>query len=105
MKYTMKKCLLLMLSLAFVAALAGCGTTAGSEESDASSTEAESSETPTEEPSDGISAEEQTLQDCYLVTNVYGDGQKPWYIVLVYDTEIDPSSVSTEDYEVDGYEI
>ncbi|MCD8021548.1 MAG: hypothetical protein LUF30_00690, partial [Lachnospiraceae bacterium] len=105
MKYTIKNCLLLMLSLAFAAALAGCGATAGSEESDVSSSETESSETLDEEPSDEISTDEQTLQNCYLVTNVYGDGQKPWYAVLVYDAEIDPSSVSTEDYEVDGYEI
>lgn len=105
MKYTMKNCLLMMFSLAFVVALAGCGATASSEESVVSSTETESSETPAEEPSAEISADEQTLQDCYLVTNVYGDGQKPWYIVLEYDAEVDPTSVSIEDYEVDSYEI
>ncbi|MCD7750758.1 MAG: hypothetical protein LUI10_03305 [Lachnospiraceae bacterium] len=101
----MKNCLLMMLSLAFVLTFAGCGTTASSEESDVSSAEIESSETPVEEISDESNTEEFTLQDCYLVTNVYGDGQKPWYVVLAYDAEIDPSSVSTEDYEVDGYEI
>lgn len=105
MKYTMKKCILMVLSLALVVTFAGCGTTANSEEGDVSSTETESSETPVEESSDESSTEELSLQNCYLVTNVYGDGQKPWYIVLAYDAEVDPTSVSTEDYEVDGYEI
>ncbi|MCD8154085.1 MAG: hypothetical protein LUF78_05285 [Clostridiales bacterium] len=105
MKYTMKKCLLMMLSLIFAVTLAGGGTTVSAEEDGGSSTETESSETLAEEPSDESSADERTFQDCYLVTNVYGDGQKPWYVVLAYDAEIDPSSVLTEDYEVDGYEI
>ncbi len=39
-----------------------------------------------------------------LVTDVYGDGQKPWYIVVEYDSEIDADSVSEEDYTVEDYE-
>ncbi len=40
-----------------------------------------------------------------LVTNVYGDGQKPWYVVLEYDEEISSDSVETGDFEVEGYDI
>ncbi len=43
--------------------------------------------------------------DIHLVTDVYGDGQKAWYVVLDYGTQIDPDSVAAEDYAVDGYEI
>ncbi len=111
MKYTRKNCLLIMLSLVFVVTLAGCGTTVSSEEGDVSSsetessTETESSESMAEDTSTESSTDEPSLQDCYLVTNVYGDGQKPWYIVLAYDAAVDPTSVSAEDYEVDSYEI
>ncbi len=45
------------------------------------------------------------LRGIYLVTDVYGDGQKPWYVVLEYDRDLAPESVSADDYEVEGYEI
>lgn len=41
----------------------------------------------------------------YLITNVYGDGQKPWLVVLEYSSTIDPESVSVDDYAVENYEI
>lgn len=40
-----------------------------------------------------------------LTTNVYGDGQKPWYVSVEYDQPVDPESVSAEDFTVEGYEI
>ncbi|MCD7825151.1 MAG: hypothetical protein LUH14_04220 [Clostridiaceae bacterium] len=45
------------------------------------------------------------LEKYYLVTNVYGDGQKPWYVVLEYNSSINPDSVSADDYEVENYDI
>ncbi len=85
MKHSVKRYLFILCSLLLGAVLTGCNTESTS-----------SAETEVTEP---------TLQDCYLVTNMYGDGQKPWYIVLEYDAEVDASAVSAEDYQVESYDI
>ncbi|MCD7834049.1 MAG: hypothetical protein LUH00_08690 [Lachnospiraceae bacterium] len=89
----------LSLTLAFVLA-AGCGITAGAEESEASSASAAAEEVLSENGTDTSG-----VASYYLVTNMYGDGQKPWYLVIEYNTELDPSGISTDDFEVNNYEI
>ncbi|MCD8013003.1 MAG: hypothetical protein LUG99_07495 [Lachnospiraceae bacterium] len=100
MKNNMKKCISKMLSLMLVLVFAaGCGITASSEESEAAvgtGTEEGSAENDT-----GISS----VENYYLVTNVYGDGQKPWYLVIEYSSEVDPSTVSADDFEIEDYDI
>ncbi|MCD8397243.1 MAG: hypothetical protein LUD12_08700 [Lachnospiraceae bacterium] len=101
MKHNMKKNLSSFLSLMLAFALtAGCEINASAEESEETSTEAVIEKALSENDTD-----EAESYSYYLVTNIYGDGQKPWYLVVDYKTEIDPSSVSTDDFEVDNYEI
>ncbi|MCD7769458.1 MAG: hypothetical protein LUH36_04995 [Oscillospiraceae bacterium] len=100
----MKKLTAILLALALTLALAGCSTAAASDEDSGAEAEAEAEmvgASETEAPEGEIVA----LTDHYLVTDVYGDGQKPWYVVLEYSTAIDPASVSADDYEIDGYTI
>ncbi len=66
---------------------------------------AEPVEEETEVAEEVAEATEPELEDYYLVTNVYGDGQKAWYVVLEYDTAIDPDSVSIDSFEVTDYEL
>lgn len=51
-----------------------------------------------------ISSEE-AIVSYSLVTNVYGDGQKPSVAVLEYSDEINPESISVDDYSIEGYDI
>ncbi|MCC8029535.1 MAG: hypothetical protein LIO75_07060 [Lachnospiraceae bacterium] len=87
----MRKCLSVLLSLILALALAGCGASESSGGGEETSAETESAAA--------------ALEGGYLVTDVYGDGQKPWYVVLDYGSEIDPDSVSADDYEVENYDI
>ncbi len=103
----MKKRTTALISLLCCAALVltACGSS-----STATATEAAPEESETEaetEAAETVEAEavEPELEDYYLVTNVYGDGQKAWYVVLEYNTPIDPSSVSVGSYEVTDYEL
>ncbi|MCD7840942.1 MAG: hypothetical protein LUG56_00555, partial [Lachnospiraceae bacterium] len=89
----------LSLTLAFALA-AGCGITAGAEESEETSAAAAAEEVLSETSTDSSG-----VASYYLVTNMYGDGQKPWYLVIEYNTELDPSGVSADDFEVNNYEI
>ncbi|MCD8322192.1 MAG: hypothetical protein LUC89_04820 [Oscillospiraceae bacterium] len=98
----MKKLTAILLALALTLALAGCSAAAASNENSGAEAEAETTEAAETEAPEGESI---ALTDYYLVTDVYGDGQKPWYVVLEYSTAIDPASVSTEDYEIDGYTL
>ncbi|MDD6690462.1 MAG: hypothetical protein PUE63_01245 [Lachnospiraceae bacterium] len=77
----MKKRRTLALLGAGVLLLEGCGST----QSTTASTATKAAEASTET----ISTQ--------LVTNVYGDGQKPWYVALTYDRTISAESVSTDD--------
>ncbi len=45
------------------------------------------------------------VKSIHLVTDMYGDGQKPWYVVIEYDRDLLPDGVAAEDYEVEDYEI
>jgi len=89
----------LSLTLAFVLA-AGCGITAGAEENEEFSATAAAEDVLSENGTDTSG-----VASYYLVTNMYGDGQKPWYLVIEYTTELDPSGVRADDFEVDNYEI
>ncbi|MCD7817758.1 MAG: hypothetical protein LUH07_01720 [Lachnospiraceae bacterium] len=101
MKCSMKKNLSSFLSLTLAFSLtAGFGISASAEESAKTSTEAVAEETFPENSTDTSD-----VNSYYLVTNMYGDGQKPWYLVIDYGIDLDPSSVSTDDFEVDNYEI
>jgi len=51
------------------------------------------------------SADKAGLERNWLITNVYGDGQKPWIIVLEYSEPIDASSVTADDYSTETYDI
>jgi predicted peptidase len=55
--------------------------------------------------SEGSGSEKLTVTGQTLITDVFGDGQKAWIAVLKYGTNIDPSSVSTDDFEVENYDI
>jgi len=101
MKCSMKKNLSSFLSMTLAFSLtAGFGINASAEESVKTSTEAVSEETLPENSTDTSG-----VNSYYLVTNMYGDGQKPWYIVIDYGVELDPSGVRADDFEVDKYEI
>ncbi|MCC8101567.1 MAG: hypothetical protein LIP11_04660 [Clostridiales bacterium] len=101
MKCSMKKNLSSFLSLMLAFSLtAGFGINASAEESAKTSTEAVAEETIPENSTDTSG-----VNSYYLVTNMYGDGQKPWYIVIDYGVELDPSGVRADDFEVDNYEI
>ncbi|MCD8076556.1 MAG: hypothetical protein LUF27_16300 [Lachnospiraceae bacterium] len=101
MKCSMKKNLSSFLSLTLAFSLtAGFGINASAEESVKTSTEDVSEETFPENSTDTSG-----VNSYYLVTNMYGDGQKPWYIVIDYGVELDPSGVRADDFEVDNYEI
>lgn len=52
-----------------------------------------------------FAAEASVPEEIYLVTNVFGDGQKAWYVVLDYGAEIDPASVDKDDFSVESYDI
>ncbi len=45
------------------------------------------------------------VKDIHLVTDMYGDGQKPWYVIIEYDRDLAPDGVSADDYEVEDYDI
>lgn len=101
MKCNMKKYISIFLSLTLIVVFAaGCGTTASSDESGDTTAETDTAENLAENDTD-----EPTVENYYLVTNVYGDGQKPWYLVIEYSAEIDPSDISTDDFEIDDYDI
>ncbi|MCC8137659.1 MAG: hypothetical protein LIO76_06265 [Clostridiales bacterium] len=101
MKCSMKKNLSSFLSLTLAFSLtAGFGISASAEESAKTFTETVAEESLAENITDTSG-----VNNYYLVTNMYGDGQKPWYIVIDYGVELDPSGVSTDDFEVDNYEI
>ncbi|MCD7715504.1 MAG: hypothetical protein LUI39_03495 [Lachnospiraceae bacterium] len=101
MKCSMKKNLSSFLSLTLAFSLtAGFGISASAEESAKTFTETVAEENLSENITDTSG-----VNNYYLVTNMYGDGQKPWYIVIDYGVELDPSGVSTDDFEVDNYEI
>lgn len=78
----MKKRRTLALLGAGVLLLAGCGSTQSTTAAASTATKAAEASTET------ISTQ--------LVTNVYGDGQKPWYVALTYDRTISAESVSTD---------
>lgn len=87
--------------------LAGCGEAAEST-SQVENTDTVTAESSEEEIADAVETSvsaDEGLTDDYLITNVYGDGQKAWIVVLEYASEIDPASVSAEDYTVDDYDI
>ncbi|MCD7766500.1 MAG: hypothetical protein LUH53_08315, partial [Lachnospiraceae bacterium] len=101
MKCSIKRNLSSFLSLTLAFALAaGSGITAGAEENEESSAAAVTEEALSENSTDTSGA-----ASYYLVTNMYGDGQKPWYLVIDYGAELDPSGVSADDFEVNNYEI
>ncbi|MCD7735557.1 MAG: hypothetical protein LUI07_01080 [Lachnospiraceae bacterium] len=101
MKCSIKRNLSSFLSLTLACALiAGCQINASAGESEETSTETVAAENLSENGTDAVG-----VDSYYLVTNMYGDGQKPWYLVIDYGVEIDPSGVSTNDFEVDNYEI
>ncbi|MCD7762928.1 MAG: hypothetical protein LUI14_06970 [Lachnospiraceae bacterium] len=101
MKCSMKKNLSSFLSLTLAFSLtAGFGISASAEESAKTSTETVAEENLSENITDTSG-----VNNYYLVTNMYGDGQKPWYIVIDYGVELDPSGVRADDFEVDNYEI
>ncbi|MCC8046075.1 MAG: hypothetical protein LIP12_11335 [Clostridiales bacterium] len=101
MKCSMKKNLSSFLSLTLAFSLtAGFGISASAEESAKTFTETVAEENPSENITDTSG-----VNNYYLVTNMYGDGQKPWYIVIDYGVELDPSGVRADDFEVDNYEI
>ncbi|MCD7982189.1 MAG: hypothetical protein LUF32_07765 [Clostridiales bacterium] len=97
MKRKIRKHIPILLPLIPALLLAGCGSAADTE----NEVSVSDSETVQEQTDAGAMA----FTDCYLVTNVYGDGQKPWYIVLEYSDEIDPDSISADDYEMKNYDI
>lgn len=88
--------------LASIMMLTGCSTSAATK-SGQSATEGN---TATEETAktEAVTTASGPSND-YLITNVYGDGQKPWLLVLEYDHEIDPASVSVDDFTVTDHEI
>ncbi|MCC8104928.1 MAG: hypothetical protein LIO99_02770 [Clostridiales bacterium] len=101
MKCSMKKNLSSFISLTLAFSLTvGFGISASAEESAMTSTETVAEENLSENITDTSG-----VNNYYLVTNMYGDGQKPWYIVIDYGVELDPSSVRADDFEVDNYEI
>ncbi|MCD8346926.1 MAG: hypothetical protein LUD16_03035 [Lachnospiraceae bacterium] len=101
MKYSIKRNLSSFLSLTLAFALAaGSGVNASAAESKETFTEAAAEEALSENGTDTSG-----VASYYLVTNMYGDGQKPWYLVIEYTAELDPSGVSVDDFEVDNYEI
>ncbi len=101
MKCSMKKNLSSFLSLTLAFSLtAGFGISASAEESAKTFTETVAEENLSENSTDTSS-----VNNYYLVTNMYGDGQKPWYLVIDYGVELDPSGVRADDFEVDNYEI
>ena len=87
--------------------LSGCGTDSDSDTSSAAAEGSAAEESSSAEGSGESGSSEGTSagEDGYLITNVYGDGQKPWILVLQYDSAIDPESVSAEDYAIEDYEI
>lgn len=87
-----KKKLALLSAVLMVCLLAACG----------------SSDTSAESVSQGAqlaSVEDAKLERGWLITNVYGDGQKPWILVLEYSEPIDASSVTADDYSTETYDI
>ncbi len=100
MGYKCKKIVPIIMSVILCVGLAGCSGAQSSAESTASSTAAAEQETLAES-----AAEEPVLKNSYLVTNMYGDGQKPWYVVLEYNAEVDPASVAVDDYEIEDYTV
>ncbi|MCD8336564.1 MAG: hypothetical protein LUD18_04680 [Lachnospiraceae bacterium] len=101
MKCSIKRNLSSFLSLTLAFALAaGCGITAKAEENEESSATAAAEDVLSENGADTSG-----VASYYLVTNMYGDGQKPWYLVIDYGVELDPSGVRANDFEVDNYEI
>ncbi len=101
MKCSMKKNLSSFLSLTLAFSLtAGFGISASAEESAKTFTETVAEENLSENSTDTSG-----VNNYYLVTNMYGDGQKPWYLVIDYGVELDPSGVRADDFEVDNYEI
>ncbi|MCC8050910.1 MAG: hypothetical protein LIP10_09690 [Clostridiales bacterium] len=105
MKYSLKRKLSPFLSLALTLALSLAFTSVCQINASAG----ESEETPTTAAAEEALSETSTgtsiVDSYYLVTNMYGDGQKPWYLVIDYGVEIDPSGVSANDFEVNNYEI
>ncbi|MCC8061417.1 MAG: hypothetical protein LIO81_11410 [Clostridiales bacterium] len=100
MKRSTKRLVFMSIFFIFVIMLAGCQAKSVPEKDQESITETERTEEQSEE-----AVVEPILDSYYLVTNMYGDGQKPWYLVLQYDTDLEPSSVSADDYEIDDYDI
>ncbi|MCC8106665.1 MAG: hypothetical protein LIO99_11815 [Clostridiales bacterium] len=101
MKYSLKRKLSPFLSLALSLAFTSvCQINASAWESE---------ETPATAAAEEVLSETSTgtsiVESYYLVTNMYGDGQKPWYLVIDYGVEIAPSGVSANDFEVNNYEI
>ena len=80
----------------------------------AASTQNESKTTSAAAPSETTAGNETTasasadgtgVRSEKLITNVYGDGQKAWTAVLEYGADINPASVSADDFEVEDYDI
>lgn len=88
----LKKTLSLLIVALVACSLAACGSSGGL---------AGSASQDGQQATTGIAE----LQKSWLITNVYGDGQKPWIVVLEYAEPIDASSVSADDFSVETYDI
>lgn len=82
---------IILTGIFMITGLAGCSST---RDISIESTELESAE-----------LENSAERSVYLVTNVYGDGQKPYYLVLDYEEQVDPDSVEISDFDVTDYDI
>jgi predicted peptidase len=87
-----KKQLTLLFAASMICLLTVFGSSGGSADASSQSTQS----TP---------AEIAKLEKSWLITNVYGDGQKPWIVVLEYSEPIDASSVAANDFSMETYEI
>jgi predicted peptidase len=96
MKKTAKSITIAGLLLAMAAtALSGCGRTGGTAGTAGASTEAAGTQTAAQETSGGAANVK-----VYTINHSYGDGQKVSNVVLEFEEEIDPDSISTESFEV-----
>lgn len=80
--------------------LTGCSSNTTNETSDSTITDSEESST-----GDDTASTELSLQNVTVITEVFGDGQKASAVALEYSTEIDSSSISVDDFSVEGQTI
>lgn len=92
---------LLVLSLGILL-LGGCGSASSA----AASTEAKAGTTEAAETLSGaVTGTDSHVVGTTVITQVYGDGQKVAAVAVQYDSNIDSSSVSADDYSIENYTI